>query len=144
MDEEKPSAKKPKDKKKIAGIVVFVIGLITLIVGVVFLVLRLVGASAMQDGAYLTEAKEWVLDGADGVIWDFTEIGKGTLTTNNHLNDYDFAWSLEDGKLIIQTDWLYTLDNRYDYSLNQAEGVLTLKDGDKEFKFKKVSDGAQE
>lgn len=146
MDEKKPNpkVKKPKDKKKIAGIVVFIVGLITLIAGVVFLVLKFVGASAMQDGVYLTQAKEWVMDGADGVIWDFTEIGKGTLTTNNHLNDYHFEWSLEDGKLIIQTEWLYTLDNRYDYTLNQRDGTLTLKDGDKEFKFKKVAEEAQE
>lgn len=144
MDEKKPSVKKPKDKKKIASIIVFVVGLIALIAGAVFLVFKFLGASKMQDGAYLTQAKEWVLDGADGVIWDFTEVGKGTLTTNNHLNDYNFAWSIEDNKLIIQTDWLYTLDNRYDYNLNQAEGTLTLKDGDKEFIFKKVAEEAQE
>ena len=29
------------------------------------------------------------------VIWNFTEIGKGTLTTNNHENDYDFIWAID-------------------------------------------------
>ena len=70
-----------------------------------------------------------------GVIWKFTEIGKGTLTTNNHINDYDFIWSLKDGKLLIETAWLYDLNNEYEYELNQGNGTLTLKDGDKEFNF---------
>lgn len=70
-----------------------------------------------------------------GVVWQFTEIGKGTLTTNNHVNDYDFKWALEDERLIIQTDWLYKLDNEYTYVLDQGAGTLVLSDGEKEYKF---------
>lgn len=69
------------------------------------------------------------------VVWKFTEIGKGTLTTNAHVNDYDFIWALEDGKLKIETKWLYDLNNEYDYSLDQRAGVLTLTDGDETFRF---------
>ena len=70
-----------------------------------------------------------------GVIWNFTEIGKGTLTTNNHLNDYEFIWALEDGKLQVQTDWLYTLNNTYEYLLDQNSGTLTLTSGSETIKF---------
>ena len=69
------------------------------------------------------------------VIWKFTEIGKGTLTTNNHQNDYEFIWALEDGKLKIETKWLYELDNEYDYKLDQKAGTLTLTDDDESFQF---------
>ena len=110
--------------------------MVTLAVGVVFLLLKLIGQNAVQDGDYLVSAKNWVLEDDEKVIWDFEEIGKGTLTTNNHLNDYTFIWALEDGKLKIETDWLYTLDDEYDYTINQSEGKLILNDGEKEVVFK--------
>ena len=113
----------------------------------------------MEDGEYLVSAKEWILednsnceatqtDESEGqsedvaetnclpkVFWDFTEIGKGTLTTNNHLNDYEFIWAIEDGKLKIETSWLYPLENEYDYELNQNDGILTLTADEKAFTF---------
>ena len=122
------------DKKRIISIVVLAVGLITLVVGVIFLVLKLNASPAMADGEYLVSAGSWELDD-EGVIWRFTEIGKGTLTTNNHKNDYDFAWALEDGRMIVQTDWLYELDNEYDYTLDQESGVLVLSDGEHEYRF---------
>lgn len=133
-------------KKQILSITIFIIGIIALITGIVFLVLRFTGSSAVQDGEYLISAKEWTLeDGtncadeatncAPSVIWKFTEIGKGTLTTNNHTNDYDFIWAIEDGTLKIETSWLYDLENEYQYQLDQSAGVLTLTDGDTEYKF---------
>ena len=69
------------------------------------------------------------------VIWKFTEVGKGTLTTNGHVNDYDFIWALEDGKLKIETKWLYELENEYDYELDRDKGLLVLKDGEKDVTF---------
>ena len=132
--------KKTKNKKKVASISVFCIGIITLIVGVVFLVLALTKGASVQDGEYLVSAENWVLEDADGVIWDFTEVGKGTLTTNNHLNDYDFIWAIKDGKLLIETDWLYDLNNEYEYALDQGAGVLTLTDNGETHVFKRVSE----
>lgn len=117
-------------KKKIISIIVFIIGLIMLVVGIVMLVLNLSKGTAESDGNYLVTAGSWQLKGEEGVIWTFTEVGKGTLTTNNHTNDYDFIWSLEDGKLKIETDWLYTMDNEYAYKLDQSSGVLTLIEGE--------------
>ena len=123
------------DKKKVAAIMVFIIGVIMLVVGIVFLVISLNQGPTIEDGEYLVTAGEWALnDGTNcvpSVIWDFTEIGKGTLTTNGHVNDYNFIWALEDGRLLIETDWLYTLEDEYNYKLDREAGVLTLQNGDK-------------
>ena len=141
-----------KPKKKLISIIIFAVGLATLVFGLVFLIINLTSTPAIQDGEYLTSAKEWVLSGdancnndeeeeancEPSVIWKFTEIGKGSLTTNNHTNDYDFIWALKDGKLLIETAWLYDLNNEYEYELNQGNGTLILKDGDKEFNFTAV------
>lgn len=143
------------EKKRIVSIVSLVVGLVVLAVGATFLVLKLTSKPPVADGEYLVAAGNWVLDSGGGcemliqsdgasdteceggsdVIWRFTEIGKGTLTTNNHLNDYDFAWALKDGRITIQTDWLYKLNNEYEYTLNQGEGTLILLDGDTEYRF---------
>ena len=136
------------DKKKLISIITMVVGLITLVVGVVFLVLHFVKSPTIADGDYLVSKPAWILqsdechnddsqeecEGGD-VVWKFTEIGKGTLTTNNHTNDYDFAWAIKENRLIIQTDWLYELDNEFQYNLDQGAQTLTLTDGEKEYRF---------
>ncbi|MBR3322386.1 hypothetical protein IKG05_01965 [Candidatus Saccharibacteria bacterium] len=123
-------------KKKIFSISALVIGLIMLVVGVVFLVINLIGASKTADGEYLIDAGQWALEGEEGVVWDFTEVGKGVLTTNNHLNDYDFIWAIEDGKLLIETDWLYDLENEFAYELNHGTGELFLTANGEKYVFK--------
>ena len=148
----KPQRPKDKNKRKlIVSLVVMIVGLIALVVGVVFLVLGLARKAEVPDGEYLISATEWTLEdgsncanaesdanctGGSGVIWKFTEAGKGSLTTNNHKNDYDFIWALEDGNTLkIETKWLYDLDNTYEYRLDKSAGRLTLADGEKEFVF---------
>ena len=121
--------------KKRISIVVFIIGIITLIAGVIFLILRLTAQPGIQDGEYLVSIGEWQEADEPSVVWNFTEIGKGTLTTNNHLNDYEFIWALEDGKLKIETEWLYTMDNEFEYSLDQSNNTLKLTDGDETIEF---------
>ena len=121
--------------KKRISLIVLIIGLITLIAGVVFLVVRLNAGPSVADGEYLVSVGEWEAKSEPGVVWNFTEIVKGTLTTNNHINDYDFVWAIEDGKLKINTEWLYTLNDEFDYSLDQNEKTLTLTSGDEEIIF---------
>lgn len=123
------------DKKKIISIAVMTCGIIMLIVGVVFWALKLNETPAVADGEYLVTAGSWKLEDQDSLVWNFTEIGKGILTTNNHLNDYTFTWALEDGKILIETDWLYTLNNQFSYKLDQNAGTLLLSDGDNEYRF---------
>ena len=124
-----------KKKKKIIFISVFAVGLATLIAGAVFLILNLTRGADVADGEYLISVEKWVLSDSDRVEWKFTEIGKGTLTTNAHENDYDFLWSLEDGKMKVETDWLYDLENEYDYKLDQNAGELILSAGGEEHRF---------
>ncbi|MBR3248817.1 hypothetical protein IKF89_02185 [Candidatus Saccharibacteria bacterium] len=129
-------SKGPDKKRKIISISVLVIGLITLVVGVVFLVLNIMQANKAADGDFLVTAGNWTLENEPGVVWDFTEIGKGTLTTNNHTNDYDFKWAIKDDKLLVETDWLYDLEDEYTYNLDQGGKVLTLTTEDgAEYKF---------
>ena len=124
-----------KKKKKIIFMSVFAVGLATLIAGAVFLILNLTRSAGVADGEFLVSAEKWVLSDSDRVEWKFTEIGKGTLTTNAHENDYDFLWSLEDGKMKVETDWLYDLEDEYDYKLDQNAGELILSADGEEYKF---------
>lgn len=157
-------AKSTHDKKSpklIVSIIVLVVGLIALISGIILFVLDLAKGPTISDGEFLLSASEWVLDNnkncsssevndkkdestetnseptncSPGVIWKFTEAGKGTLTTNNHLNDYDFIWAIEDGKLKIETKWLYDLNDEYGYELDKSGGVLTLSADGQEYIF---------
>ena len=114
---------------------IFIIGMITLIAGAVALILSFVIKPDMRDAEYLVKMGEWVEQDADSVIWKFTEVGKGTLTTNNHTNDYDFIWAIEGETLKIETKWLYDLNNDYTYKLDQGEKKLTLIAGDNEYVF---------
>ena len=127
--------KNPEKRKWIASLAIFIVGILVLIAGIVCLILGMSQNSVAKDAEYLVNRDSWVLEDSDKVIWDFTEVGKGKLTTNAHENDYDFKWAIEDGKLKIETDWLYELDNEYDYTLDQSSGVLTLTDGDESYRF---------
>lgn len=135
MSGEKTNVKKksPKNKKVVA---LFVIGMLVLVGGLSFLIYRLVAGPSMADAEFLVDAGEWVEEGEESVIWDFTEVGKGKLTTDGHQTDYDFIWALNGNKLKIETAWLYDLDNEFEYSLDQGAKVLTLKNDDLEVKFK--------
>ena len=159
--EKKTENKDKKPKKFVVSVVVFAIGVLALIAGVIVLVLKYTGGERIADGEFLIKAEEWTLDSNtnciepdsigenpseeeklipnctsdDAVIWKFTEIGKGTLTTNSHKNDYEFIWAIEDGKLKIETKWLYDVVNEYEYSIDQARKTLTLVDDEKEYMF---------
>ena len=122
------------ERKQKISIIIFIIGLVALVTGVVFLVLRLNRKATLQDGEYLVSVGSFQREDEPGVIWDFTEIGKGKLTTNNHLNDYDFIWALEDGKIKIETAWLYDLNDEYEYQLRDGNLIL-IRDDSSEVKF---------
>ena len=121
--------------KKRIPLIVFIIGIITLLAGVGFLLFKLLKQPDSRDAEYLVEIGEWVENDADSVIWTFTEVGKGSLTTNNHLNDYDFIWSIEGETLKIETKWLYDLNDEYTYSLDRGAKTLTLTKGDESIIF---------
>ena len=127
--------KKPTDKKKRLGIIVFVIGLVALIAGVAFLLINIFKAPDVRDAEYLVQIGAWQLEDEPTVVWQFTEVGKGTLTTNAHINDYDFIWAIDGNRLKIETDWLYTLNDEYIYELNQNDHKLVLMGDDETFTF---------
>lgn len=122
-------------RKQIASLGVFIIGSITLVTGVAFLLINLLKPEEIPDGEYLVSAKNWVLDSSSDVTWDFTEVGKGKLTTNSHQNDYDFIWALDGNELKIETKWLYDMNNVYTYELNKDGGVLQLEDENGKYRF---------
>ncbi len=118
------TVKKPIDVKKIIGIIVFIIGIATLIGGVVFLVMNVLKEPEVRDADRLVEVGLWQREDDPSVIWNFTEIGKGTLTTNNHVNDYDFIWATEGNTLKIETKWLYDLNDEFNFSLENDRLIL--------------------
>ena len=126
------------DNRKKWSIAVFVIGLVALASGLGFLIYKLNAGAGMADAEFLVSAGEWVREDTKNVVWDFTEVGKGKLTTDNHTNDYDFIWALDGDKIKIETAWLYDLNDEFDYKLDQKSKTLTIKDTSKniEIKFK--------
>lgn len=125
-----------RETKNLVGIIVMLVGILTLIAGLTFFLVKILTKPDVLDGDFLVSVGEWRLETdtncADeancednsGVIWNFTEIGKGTLTTNNHLNDYDFIWAIENGKLKIETSWLYNLNDEYEYKIDNNKLIL--------------------
>ena len=123
----KKEEKVEKVKKRKLPIVIFIVGLAVLVAGAVFLATKLIARSSASDAERLVEIGTFVKEGESAVVWQFTEIGKGTLTTNNHTNDYDFIWAIENGKLKIETAWLYDLNDEYEYKISGDK--LVLDDG---------------
>ena len=125
-------------KRLVISIIVLIIGLITLTVGVVFLIVSLNQGASMQDGEYLVSMDSWTKEDDPNVIWKFTEIGKGKLTTNNYINSYDFIWAIEGDKIKIETDWLYTLNDEFEYRIDNGNLIL-IQDDSTEIKFNPTS-----
>lgn len=136
--------KPKKSAKKIISIIVFIIGLIALAAGAVVFVLDMMKKPAVEDAEYFVSIGEWVEEDSNNVIWKFTEIGKGTLTTNGHLDDYDFIWSLEGNKLKVETAWLYDLNDEFTYTLNQKDNTLKLESDGKTVTFVPKSEPVEE
>ena len=124
------------DKKKRISIITFIIGLIVAIAGVIVLVINIAAKNNSDNAEFLVSVGEWQRQDQSDVIWKFTEIGKGTLTTNNHTNDYDFTWMLEGDTIKIKTNWLYEKEDEYIYKIDQGAKTLTLKSGDTEYVLK--------
>ena len=129
--ETKKAAKKDKksvNKKKVVGITALIVGLATLVAGVVFLLIGKSDVAKVQDAEFLVQVGTWQREDEPTVVWNFTEVGKGTLTTNFHIDDYDFVWALDGDKLKIETAWLYDLNDSYTYKLDQNDEKLILND----------------
>lgn len=121
--------------KKRVSLIVFITGLVTLVAGASFLLFNIFKKPDIRDAEYLVNVGTWVEQDAESVIWQFTEIGKGTLTTNNHANDYDFLWAIDENTLKIETKWGYNLENEYVFVLDQHNDTLILTEGDKTITF---------
>lgn len=115
--------------KKKLPLITFIIGLAVFVAGGVFLAINFLAKPQTADADYLVQIGTWSEEGTNGsVVWNFSEIGKGTLTTNSHINDYDFIWALDKDTIKIETAWLYDLNNEYTYTLDQSAQKLTLTD----------------
>lgn len=125
------TGKKSEKTKKTLPIITFILGLIILVVGAGFLINKLMSGQRADDAERIISIGTFVKEGEEKVVWHFTEIGKGTLTTNGHINDYDFIWAIENGKLKIETAWLYDLNDEFDYKIDGDKLVL---DGEIVFK----------
>ena len=137
-------AKKPLTKARKISIAALVIGIIALAIGIGFFVYNLLGSHSASDAEYLVEIGAWQLEDSDSVVWDFTEVGKGTLTTNDHINDYDFTWSLDGDQLKIDTNWLSTLNDEFIYHLDQSKNQLEIEGSDGTLIFVPARDASEQ
>ena len=135
MDEKTSNKKSKKQTKKYTGLIVMLVGILVCIAGLVFLLINIFTGPGLRDAEYLVEVGQWVRKDEPAVIWNFTEIGKGTLTTNSHTNDYGFIWAISGDTLEIETNWLYRLNDNYVYEVDQSAKTLTLTSDDKEIVF---------
>lgn len=117
--------------KKRLPIIAFAMGVVALVVGIELFVFKSVSEPSMADAEFLTSIGKWVREDTSNVVWDFTEMGKGSLTTDNYATTYDFIWAIEDGKLKIETKWLYDLDNEFEYTIDQKAKTLSIKSAEK-------------
>ena len=127
--------KKPLTKKRKISIAALVVGIVVLLGGIGFLAYRIFSDTSASDAEYLVKIGTWQREDAPDVIWQFTDIGHGTLTTNDHVNDYDFAWALEDDQIKIDTDWLITKNDEYTYHIDQSQNQLTIEGADETLTF---------
>ena len=137
-------AKKPLTKKRKISIAALVIGIIALAAGIGFFVYNLLNSHSASDAEYLVEIGAWQLENSDSVVWDFTEVGKGTLTTNDHVNNYDFTWLLDGDQLKIDTAWLSTLNDEFTYHLDQSKNQLEIEGADGTLIFIPAKDAAEQ
>lgn len=80
----------------------------------------------LTDRDYLV-AHAWEKQGAPTVIWTFRADGTGEITTNKQ-NYYTMNWSLEqENSLAIKTDWLYELNDNFDFSYDKETDSFTVK-----------------
>ena len=144
-----------KSKKSIFGFISLGIGVAALAASATFFIIKNNEKPAVRDAEYLVSVGKWIMQSESNtepvdcissveeenaeptdcisvepttgnVIWNFTEIGKGTLTTNNHIDDHDFKWAIESNKLKIETDWLNTLYDELTYKIDQKEQILEV------------------
>ena len=57
------------------------------------------------------------------------------LENSDGENEYDFKWAFDDNKLKIDTDWLYTLNDEYEFSLDQETKTFTISNDDETITF---------
>lgn len=127
--------RKPWTRLRKIGVGVLVVGALVLVAGVGFLVYNLVKTPGAGDAEYLVEVGQWQREDAPSVVWEFTEIGEGKLSTNGGENVYDFVWAFKDGKLEIDTDWLYELNDEYEFEIDQGVGKFRIVSGDETIEF---------
>ncbi len=109
---------------------ILIAGVIMLIVGAVLFVVKTVSGATLRDANTLIEVGVWQREDAPEVVWTFTEMGKGTLTSNGHQNDYDFLWRIDGDTLKLKVKWLYDVESEYTYHLDGK--TLSLKRLDSE------------
>lgn len=81
-----------------------------------------------NDVEFLSDIDAWEKLDSPTVIWSLRADGTGELTTNKE-NYYDLKWYLSNGKLEIDTAWLYGLSDAFEISLDRESEIpsFTIK-----------------
>ena len=129
-----------KKKKTILIVSIIVAVLAGLGVGAYFVVPEMMPwakYTKMADEEFLTEIGSWQKQDSPSLVWTFGSGNKGSLTTNGGLNTYDMVWEISGDKLTIKTDWFYTMEDEFTFTIDKKEKILTVvsSEDDKETVF---------
>ncbi len=114
-------------KKKIAIIIFAIFGTLAIAFGVFLIISAIQGEdpySKMAEAEVLIDVKKWQKEDEPTVIWEFGE-GTGKVTTNK-IEYFDMEWGMKDGVLSIKTDWLATLKDEFDITVDKSAPSFTV------------------
>ena len=114
-------------KKKIAIIILAIFGALAIAFGVFLIINAVQGEDPyrkMAEEEVLIDVKKWQKQDEPTVIWEFGE-GTGKITTNK-TEYFDMEWGMKDGVLSIKTDWLTTLKDEFDITVDKSAPSFTV------------------
>lgn len=131
MEPEKKLFKDKKTKLTLIIIAAVVSALIIAGVCVYFFVLKKPEPEVvLTDAQYVIKTGSWEKQDSPTVIWTFRADGTGEVTTNKS-NYYNTTWELTEDEsaqtLSITTDWLYELNDSFEFALDRETNSFTVK-----------------
>lgn len=111
-------------KKKIIVIICSVLAFAAIVAGAFFITKSINEKANISTAEFLASGHEWKKSGEETVVWTFESNGTCKVTTNS-TETFDCKWEIEDKNLKIETDWLTTLKDEFEISINTSDNSFT-------------------